>query len=278
MHDSAGMQELIRHFNENTLSHAFLLETNNSEKCLSNLLEFLSLINSTDDLEENAKLSQLISNESLPSLVVIRPDGMFIKKEQILSLKSFFKTKPTFSKFNMYIIMNAECLNSSSANTMLKFLEEPEDNILGFFITNNKENIIDTIKSRCQIVMDYYEGVRSFTIPKIWESIAINYVKEYESVHDEAILYNKNVILPLVHDKRECLFLFQSIYQVYEALLDAKINGSELLEIYSPLSFLLKYDSDYFLNQLTYLSSLLDDLNYNLNINLLVDRFILESR
>ena len=39
-----------------------------------------------------------------------------------------------------YIIKNAERLNPSSANTILKFLEEPEDNIIAILLTNNRYN------------------------------------------------------------------------------------------------------------------------------------------
>ncbi len=278
MRESKGIQELLLQYNENKLSHAFLLETNNQEECLDNLLDFLSFINRTGDESEDLKIANLIKSESLPSLIVIRPDGMNIKKEQILELKRFFQTKPTFSKYNMYIILSSECLNASSANTMLKFLEEPEDDILGFFITNNKENIIDTIKSRCQIVLDFYENGEFIQIPKIWQSIAVNYIKELECVNDETLLYNKSVILPLLHDKKECLYLFQSIFDIYKSLFECKLSKSMLQEEYKSLEFLLKKDKEYFLSQMHYVSILLDELNYNVNINLFIDRFVLESR
>jgi len=276
--DSLGMQELLKHYNENKLSHAFLIETNNQEKCLENLLDFLAYINQVDDDLENSKLANLIKNKTIPSLSIIYPDGQSIKKEQIIELKSLFKTKPTFSTYNMYVIMNAEMLNVQSANTMLKFLEEPEDNILGFFITNNKENIINTIKSRCQIVLDYYSDSTFFTIPKVWQNIALNYVKEINVSHDDAVLYNKNVIIPLVHDKRELLYLFQSIFQIYDTLFQVKLGKINLSEELVGLSFLLEKEVDFFLKELKYLSSLLDEMNYNLNIQLIVDRYVLESR
>lgn len=278
MHESTGMQELLKHFHENRFSHAFLLETNHQEQCLKNLLEFLAYINRTGDEEEDNKLVSLIEGESLPSLIVIRPDGQNIKKDQILELKHFFQTKPTFSKYNMYVLLNAETLNSSSANTMLKFLEEPEENILGFFITNNKENIIDTIKSRCQIVLDYYEGTSLFSVPKVWQSIAINYIKEFECVHEETLLYNKNVILPLLQEKKDCFYFFQCIFQIYEALFQSKISNKSLQEEYLSLEFLLKKDENYFFQQMKYLVCLMNDMNYNLNIQMLLDRFVLESR
>ena len=278
MQKSKGIQELYNEFHENKLSHAFLLETNDIEQCLENLLLFLARINETDDEQENAKLERLITSLSLPSLIVIRPDGLSIKKEQVLDMMQSFQTKPTFSKYNMYVFMNAESLNASSANTILKFLEEPEDNILGFFITNNKENVIDTIRSRCQIILDYYEGVVSYSVPKVWHSIAINYIKEYESVGDEAVLYNRSVLLPLIHDRKELLYLFQSLFKIYASFYQVKIMRSELSQEYEALSFLLKKDTEYFFKQMNYLSELLDELNYNLNIQFLLDRFVLESR
>ena len=134
MTDYLGIQELFNEYHEDRLSHAFLIETNHQEKCLENLLDFLGYINCIGDPEEDDKLKRLIKNKSIPSLVIIEPDGQMIKKEQILALKDAFKTKPIFSKYNMYVILNAEQLNPSSANTMLKFLEEPEDYILGFFL------------------------------------------------------------------------------------------------------------------------------------------------
>ena len=183
-----------------------------------------------------------------------------------------------YSDIYMYILMFSESLNTSSANTMLKFLEEPEENILGFFITNNKENIIDTIKSRCQIIMDYYDDATIQKVPKVWESIAINYIKELETVFDETLLYNKNVILPLIHDKKECFYFFQSIFNIYSVLYNKKVKDVDFPEEYEVLEFLLKKEEYYLLKQLQYLSKLLEELNFNLNINLLLDRFVLESR
>ena len=211
MTETSGIKQLYQEYMSEHLSHAFLLETNNQEKCLQELLQFLSKINEVEDEQENIKLNKLILNETLPSLVVIRPDGNSIKKEQIINLKTSFQTKPIFSKYNMYVILNAEDLNPSSANTILKFLEEPEDFIIGFFITDNKENIIDTIRSRCEII-------RINDIPKVWEDLAINYIKEYEITGDNTLLYNKQVILPLIHEKKELKYLFQEIFNTYYEL------------------------------------------------------------
>ena len=278
MTETSGIQQLYQEYMSEHLSHAFLLETNNQEKCLKELLQFLSKINEVENEQENIKLNKLILNETLPSLVVIRPDGNSIKKEQIINLKTSFQTKPIFSKYNMYVILNAEDLNPSSANTILKFLEEPEDFILGFFITDNKENIIDTIRSRCEIIRVNYEQNHENDIPKVWEDLAINYIREYEITGDNTLLYNKQVILPLIHDKKELKYLFQAIFNIYYGIYICKLKNLELKEKYSSLNFVMKKDKNYFYNQVKYIANLLDNLNFNLNTSFVLDCFVLESR
>ena len=52
----------------------------------------------------------------------------------------------------VYIIKQCEKLNASSANCLLKTLEEPEKNIYAFLITSNIDLVMATIKSRCQVI------------------------------------------------------------------------------------------------------------------------------
>ena len=148
--------DLLTKYHENKLAHAFLLESNDVLKCYSEVIGFIKNICNESNIEE-VDFDSLISNNSLPSLITISPDGQFIKKEQILDMMSSFSTKPVYTDYNFYVITAAERLNNSSANVLLKFLEEPEDNIIGFFITDNKENVINTIRSRCQNYSVYYD-------------------------------------------------------------------------------------------------------------------------
>lgn len=62
------------------------------------------------------------------------------------------KEKSINSGKQFYIIEYAENLNSSSANALLKFLEEPDDEIIAILVTKNINKVISTIVSRCQIV------------------------------------------------------------------------------------------------------------------------------
>ena len=145
--------EILKKYHEGRLAHAFLLETNDMERCYKDILDIVKEINCPHTFapkcKEECNICNLIDNNNLPSLITINPDGQFIKRDQVNTLMNKFSTIPVFTKYNVYIVNEAHRLNNESANALLKFLEEPEDNILGFYITNNKEIVISTIRSRC---------------------------------------------------------------------------------------------------------------------------------
>ena len=57
--------------------------------------------------------------------------------------KSTFNNKPRF-----ILIDNIDLLNLNSINSLLKFLEEPNENIY-FILIHNNTKILPTLKSRC---------------------------------------------------------------------------------------------------------------------------------
>lgn len=277
--DNNVFQELMQEFHENKLAHAFLLETNDKDKSYQLILEFLKRINCPEKYEDGCSkcnLCHLISSKALPSLITVYPDGINIKKEQILSLKKAFQTKPVFSKYNMYIIMDAEKLNASSANTMLKFIEEPEEHIIGFFVADNKENVIDTIKSRCQIFANFYvkNGEEEFSNEQFEK--AIQYILEVETAHDAALLYNKDVLSLEIKDKNTCVLFFKIMLFIYQNIYYSMLGTEELKELFSSLQFLTKKKESNIFKRIQIILKILDDLNYNLNISLVLDRFVLE--
>jgi len=272
-----NLDQILHSYHEKRLSHAFLIETNDQEKCLSDLKKIICSINCEfeyrDDCEK-CNLCHLIQTDHLPSLIVIRPDGQNIRKEQVLDLKQKFSTKPIYSKFNIYIIMYSEKLNSSSANTLLKFLEEPEEGILGFFLTNNKENIIDTIKSRCQIISNFYPVIESSN--ELLEEKAVQLLRETHLSKELALLFNKNLLMSGL-TKDDLQAIFQIILRIYYYFYKAAFLNS-LDNLYSDLSFLKKKTPEYLYQQLKLVQNLELELNSNVNLNLLLDRFVLETR
>lgn len=273
------LNQIFQSYHENHLSHAFLIETNDQERCLQDLKQELMRINCPDVYQEKCSkcnICHLIEIDQLPSFVLIRPNGITIKKEQILELKQKFSTKPIYSKYNMYVVMNSEKFNSSSANTLLKFIEEPEEGIIGFFLTNNKENIIDTIRSRCQIISNFYNQTCGFDDNIMNKSI--DYLRTIHVSHDLSLLDNRNFLNDYSLEKEDYQLFFQSMIHIYYVFYKCSLHLEELDEKFQSLSFLLKENSSYFLKQLKLVEELEKELGYNVNINLLMDRFLLETR
>lgn len=137
------------------LSHAYLIEVGDYDLDFKFVLHFVKMIVSNCKYEEvvsDDNYSIMIDNNSYPDLMIIEPDGQWIKKGQLLKLQEEFNNKSLLGNKRIYIIKQCEKLNSSSANTILKFLEEPNDDIIAILLTNNRYHVIDTILSRCQIL------------------------------------------------------------------------------------------------------------------------------
>jgi len=264
------LKELVEKFNENKLSHVFLMETNDKNAILSDVLEFCKIVNCPETYTsscEKCNLCHLIETNTLPSLKIIYPDGQAIKKSQMEELKNDFVGVPYLSRYNIYVIMDAEKLNASSANTMLKFIEEPEQNILGFLITNNKENVIHTIKSRCEVIKVFYDTKDLQVIDERIKELAETYLYKLEVEKKKSILYNK-IILDEKLEKEDIFHLFQFILTIYLNLL----NGKPISE---KLNALQRLHYQEIIKRIYLVNEVIERLNYNVNMNLLLDYFVL---
>jgi len=76
-----------------------------------------------------------------------------ISIDSIRELKNEAKYAPFEARKRVFIIENVEYFNREAANSFLKLLEEPPDDLLLLLTTSDMNNLLDTIRSRCQPVM-----------------------------------------------------------------------------------------------------------------------------
>ena len=278
------LENLVKYYHENKISHAYLIETNNLEKCYLDLLVVIKQIFCQNEYNKECNkcnICNLVNQNYLPSLVVISPDGMNIKKEQIVELKKKFSTVPIYTKENIYVIKNAEKLNGASANTMLKFLEEPEQNILGFFITNNANNVISTIRSRCEVIKVLYDihelDINNITndINKDKFDVAIEYLFKIEVEKNLGIMYNRDVVLNKFSEREDIKTVFKIIFIIYEELLK-KVMGLDNKFDFEKINELSSLDKDKVLRRINLVTKFIDDIDSNVNVELLLDKFVIE--
>lgn len=270
MIQNSSINNLVKIYHENMLSHAFLLETDDLDKCFLDVLSFIKVINCSheysDDCSVDCNLCRLIDSNNLPSLITIEAEGSFIKKEQITNLISSFSTKPVFSKYNAYIVKDASKFNASSANALLKFLEEPEDNIIAFFIVNNLQNVIPTIKSRCQIVSCRYDNVSNTGLYNIQ---IVEYLEKLYKNKDD-LLYNRLEMSHIFEERSEWEEYFKNMIYF---LLKYYENYDDESEKYK-----FKLEKNDIISAIDVVKKTIKSIRANGNIEIILDRFAIEMR
>lgn len=91
----------------------------------------------------------------------IHPDVYFLKKEedkknisveQVREMHKFLSLSSFLNSYKIALIANAQDLNESAQNALLKVLEEPTPKTILILIVNDYNLLLPTIVSRCQLV------------------------------------------------------------------------------------------------------------------------------
>jgi len=102
--------------------------------------------------DETCEECQRILSGNHPDIVEIEPDGRQIKVDQVRYLKSEFSKSAVEGSTKIFMIKQADKMTVNAANSLLKFLEEPDGDFFAFLMTENKSSILPTIQSRSQSV------------------------------------------------------------------------------------------------------------------------------
>lgn len=86
-----------------------------------------------------------------PDFKTITPIGNSIKIEQLRELQHQAYFSPVMGKKKIYFFPDAESLTEVAANSFLKLLEEAPPGIVFMFTAIRPDNILPTIRSRCQV-------------------------------------------------------------------------------------------------------------------------------
>lgn len=150
-------QQLCQQLRTNRLPHALLVSGVKGLAKNSFAQHIVASVLCLNRLEDQSSCGhchscQLLNAGSHPDHIEIRPEetGKQIKIEQIRSLRDKQQLTPSVSKWKTIIISPADNMNVSSSNSLLKLLEEPQQNTVLILITGRPEKLPITVKSRCQ--------------------------------------------------------------------------------------------------------------------------------
>ncbi|WP_381415478.1 hypothetical protein NPX79_01905 [Spiroplasma endosymbiont of Anurida maritima] len=172
-----------------------------------------------------------------------------IKKEEIKNIiKLFSRSALEKSAIKLYRIKGIENFNSFSANSLLKFLEEPPNNTFAILLTTNLEKVLPTIKSRCQIFFLEDKNNKKD-------------VKDSNNIIDKL---QQQFLKNLATNKDNNFILIRSIIAMKD--FDSKDFLNKMLETFIESNF----------NNYEITLKALAELKRNQNVNLVMQKWILE--
>lgn len=124
--------------------------------------KFLNCLKQTQDDKCDCEQCSMIDKNIHPDVYIIERqegkkeivDSQIIDKEKKEGIIYKINNSPISGKYNVVIIRNAELMNKTVSNTILKNLEEPKNKTVFILTTDNKKNVLETIVSRC-LVLDF---------------------------------------------------------------------------------------------------------------------------
>lgn len=180
----------------NRLNHAYFLEGGNEKFSL--WLASKILCGGHDD---DCITCKRINNLNHPDVIYIRPEGTEVKVDQIREIHEKAAYKSADGNGQVFIIQGADKMNVQASNAFLKFLEEPKQNVTILLLGYTKENLIETIKSRVQVVkLDVRDGFMKEAVKRglmfkglgIFEEINVS-VDQAEELKDVADNWIKTI-------------------------------------------------------------------------------------
>ncbi|MBR4830400.1 MAG: hypothetical protein IKZ96_01360 [Bacilli bacterium] len=243
--------------------------------------------------EPNKKVYEQIDNNTFLDLTIISPDGAMIKKDQLSELQKEFQKKPIVSNKKIYIIKECEKMNAASANSMLKFLEEPSDDVVAILLTTNINLVLPTIISRCQVL-----NLNNIKNQKdIYETIKERYDSIYTEDNYDAYFSNLISFVQGIDSMKNKFFIkYKEYTDIFSTRDDMKIVIDFMLYFYYDiLNLKFKRELVYFNNYIGELEKVeknnsRESINYkleiiekaklklstNANIKMILDKMIIE--
>ena len=191
-------------------------------------------------INDSNKSFKLVLNQTHPNfhLIDLLDEKKIIEISQIRNMINYANKSAFNNKERIVLIDNAENLNLSSSNALLKIIEEPNENVFFILIFDNNRKIIETIKSRClkfNLFLTFDECLdttNKIIGNNIYQIVNKDLINHYSTVGDLVNLVNfsssskmsllelnlKNFLINLIDEKyyKKNIYIKKNIYKYIE--------------------------------------------------------------
>lgn len=203
-----SLEFLKKAHSKNRLTHLYIFsgDAGTGKKELSlNLAEII-----LKPYDKSTNFKQNIENLTHPQVHYIKPEGSTIKKAQIIDLQTEFSKTSLIDGPRIYIIEDIDLISSSAANSLLKFMEEPESSLVyGILLTTNIGNVLPTIISRAQTIklnaLNKTTFINYLMDNEVEERVATNLAYITNSVEEALIIKDNEVFIQIIEFLEEMI-------------------------------------------------------------------------
>ena len=156
------MERLAESVRTGTVSHAYLFEGDSHVDKIAVAKEFAKAVLCEESLQGDA-CDQCVNCRKMDhgnyeDFIEIGAEGSSIKDEAILSLQGELAKKPYAGSRHIVVIRDADTMTLRAQNRLLKTLEEPAPGTVIMLLSENTENLVSTILSRCIVFRLHGQG------------------------------------------------------------------------------------------------------------------------
>lgn len=271
----------VKDLENNCVTHAYLVDENNYSEAFNLVISFVKeiLCQNNNNCDNNI-LCKRIDEGNYPELKIINADGMYIKKQQIIELQQEFSRASVEGEKRIYIIRDCEKMRPEAANSMLKFLEEPENGIIAILMTNNINNVLSTIISRCKIVKLNNVSNKDVLIDGEIERLAFDFIISLENRGLDTLIDIKDIWFSKlgIKDRDKMILALDTMIDIYYDVIKV-VTSVENIKFSNMVDKIYEIAKNNKLNcvleKIRILMEAKDSIKFNVNSTLLIDSIII---
>ena len=199
------------------ISHAYIIEGDSCIDKVGFVKNFVKAIFCQEETGYGCDFCvtcRKIDHDNYEDLYHIKADDLSVKDGQVSELQEKLKSKPTGGMRNIAIIEDADSMTVRAQNRLLKTLEEPNAGTVLFLLSENTENLLQTITSRCIIYR-----LSNFALNE--DNVDLSFAKEMMEMIIEGAYFCdlKDKLTKGVKDRKEAFVLLDGLERLFREYL-----------------------------------------------------------